>query len=441
MNSISEHNRALEKVSTIRNALPDSGLFAEKDWLISPESMPLTGDQIIELGKLGHRLNLFTRACNNLYQLSAQGRRFPWVSQYLDQGKPPELIEIARNKRLRNEIPQVIRPDIILTENGFKITELDSVPGGIGLTAWLSQNYANLGDPVLGGAKGMLEGFTSVFPRGDILVSEESATYRPEMIWLADQLRSSQITVHDAESYNLAKEKPQAIYRFFENFDLANIPPARAIMEAAARGEIHVTPPFKPHMEEKMWFAFFWMRPLREFWRQELGERHWRELQKVIPQTWILDPQPLPHHAVIPELNVQSWEELGHFSQKERNLVLKISGFSEMAWGSRGVELGEDLSQRNWQEELKRAVSEYEQHPYILQRFHKGRIIHHPYQDRKTGEISMMKGRVRLCPYYFIVEGKSQLKGALATICPADKKLLHGMKDAILVPAAEVIGR
>ena len=190
-----------------------------------------------------------------------------------------------------------------------------------------------------------------------------------------------------------------------------------------------------------MWFALFWMRPLREYWRQELGERHWRELLKVIPQTWILDPQPLPHHAVIPDLNVQSWEELGHFSKKERNLILKISGFSEMAWGSRGVELGEDLSQKNWQEALKRAVTEYDQHPYILQRFHKGRIVQHPYQDRKTGEIAMMEGRVRLCPYYFIVDGKSQLKGALATICPADKKLLHGMKDAILVPSAEVIGR
>jgi hypothetical protein len=43
---------------------------------------------------------------------------------------------------------------------------------------------------------------------------------------------------------------------------------------------------------------------------------------------------------------------------------------------------------------------------------------------------------VRLCPYYFVASDKAQLCGALATICPADKKLLHGMKDAILVPTA-----
>jgi len=47
-----------------------------------------------------------------------------------------------------------------------------------------------------------------------------------------------------------------------------------------------------------------------------------------------------------------------------------------------------------------------------------------------------MRGRVRLSPYYFLLEGKAQLRGALATVCPADKKILHGMKDAVIVPAA-----
>jgi hypothetical protein len=45
-----------------------------------------------------------------------------------------------------------------------------------------------------------------------------------------------------------------------------------------------------------------------------------------------------------------------------------------------------------------------------------------------------MRGRVRLCPYYFVDGGKVKLSGALATIVPADKKLLHGMRDAILAP-------
>jgi hypothetical protein len=42
---------------------------------------------------------------------------------------------------------------------------------------------------------------------------------------------------------------------------------------------------------------------------------------------------------------------------------------------------------------------------------------------------------VRLCPYYFVPEEKPVLGGALATLCPPDKKILHGMRDAVLVPA------
>ena len=47
-------------------------------------------------------------------------------------------------KRFRDQLPAVIRPDIIPTQDGMVITELDSVPGGIGMTACLSALYAVL---------------------------------------------------------------------------------------------------------------------------------------------------------------------------------------------------------------------------------------------------------------------------------------------------------
>ena len=47
-----------------------------------------------------------------------------------------------------------------------------------------------------------------------------------------------------------------------------------------------------------------------------------------------------------------------------------------------------------------------------------------------------MEGRVRLCPYYFVddVQQLVDLRGILVTLCPADKKIIHGMKDASLIP-------
>ena len=54
------------------------------------------------------------------------------------------------------------------------------------------------------------------------------------------------------------------------------------------------------------------------------------------------------------------------------------------------------------------------------------------YFDFDKGELIRMEGRVRLCPFYF----GSKLAAVLATICPADKKIIHGMTDAIFAPCS-----
>src|SRR2546423_2904390 len=176
------------KLDAIRAALPSEGLFADKDWLISPDAFPISEKFASELEQLGHRLFVFQRACNQLYQLSVRGKQPGWIAQYLDTGKPAELVALSRQKIFRDALPRVIRPDLILTEKSYIIAEIDSVPGGIGLTGWLNRTYSALGQDVIGGEEGMLDGFQKVLPNGgDILGSEESATYRPEMEWLAGQ--------------------------------------------------------------------------------------------------------------------------------------------------------------------------------------------------------------------------------------------------------------
>ena len=115
----------------------------------------------------------------------------------------------------------------------------------------------------------------------------------------------------------------------FELFDLPNIPEADALLDRAATGDIHLTPPPKTHLEEKMLFALFWNRNLRGFWQRELGGKFMRLLEKVIPQTWLIDPAPLPPHAAIPGLELTDWRQLADLSQKDRQLILKLSGFNE----------------------------------------------------------------------------------------------------------------
>ena len=280
-----------------------------------------------------------------------------------------------------------------------------------------------------------MRGFSEILPGGDIVVSEEAATYRPEMEWLAGELNvgSPRWRVVDGSARNDWQER---IYRFFELFDLANVPGSSGIMDGVRARSMQVTPPFKPALEEKLWFALFWMKPLEDFWRCELGERAFFALQKVIPYTWLVDPAPLPRHAVLPRLEAHSWDEVAKFSQKRRNFILKVSGFSERAWGSRGVVVASDLPQKEWQSALDSALAAFPSQPHILQVFHAGRLFESDYWIAGYEELQRMRGRVRLCPYFFVGEKTTRLGGALATICPDDKKLLHGMRDAILAPVA-----
>ncbi len=425
-----------EKAERIREALPSGGLFAEKEWRISPEPFVLSAGEVKLLEQLGPILHRFHRASDLIYRRSRNGSLPDWVARYLDLGKPSSLLEAGMSAAATEETPRVIRPDLILTEDGFSATELDSVTGGIGLTAWLGESYASLNSrhEIIGGPRGMIDGFASLFgPNGaDILVSDESAGYRPEMEWLARRL-SGGWEVSPAENY---APRGRDVYRFFELFDLPNIPGAESLMSAATNGDIGITSPFKPWLEEKLWFALLWSHPLKEIWRRELRDANWKRLKNIFPQSWVVDPAEVPHHAVIPGLEIQSFEELKQFSQSDRTLVLKLSGFNERAWGSRSVTIGHDASQTEWSTAVDEAIKSYETAPFVLQRFHGGRLVNHPWLNLESGEVEMMEGRVRLCPYYF-VDGKSRevrLGGVLATICPSDKKVLHGMRDAILVP-------
>jgi len=404
---------------------------------------------------MGRVLLQFYRAVNLLYRRSVEGKAPEWVAQLLDQGKPAELIALQRHAAFKQEVPRVSRPDVLLTEGGFMISELDSVPGGIGLTQWLNQTYeevrtspVHLADelhmataPVIGGLGGMKDGFMQIFGEAKricVVVSEESAGYRPEMEWFAANHGGGRMKVVDQQFAEF--EPGDAVYRFFELFDLPNVPNAYPLFNRAAEKTIRVTPPPKPIFEEKLLFALLWNRNLHGYFRQELGEGFLKRLLKVVPQTWVMDPSPLPPHAAYPGLDITDWRQLESLSQKERDLILKVSGFSPEAWGARGVYLGSDLSSADWAVAVQKAIQGWPGTVHVLQRYHKPRSVASQYYDFEKGTTVPMPGRVRLCPYYFVVgEGdaaKPKLGGVLATICPADKKIIHGMKDAILAPCS-----
>ncbi len=418
-------------LSELQGGLPDGGLFGGGSWRWSPEPLKLTKAEAKQVTGLGHPLVRFQQASDLLYRRSAAGSLPGWLAELLDEGKPDWLARLQRDSGTRDHFPRVVRPDLIMTEDGFALTELDSVPGGIGVTAWLARRYSDAGFDVLGGRDGMIEGFRSLMPDGGaVLVSEEAGDYRPEMEWLCGEMGGGW-QVESAEEY---QPDGRALYRFFELFDWEAIPCAKQLAHDAAAGRVSITPPFKAHLEDKLWLALLWSPALKREWEKGVRGSHLRRIQEIVPFGWVLDPAPLPPHAALPRLDAHSWDEVADFSQKERQLVLKVSGFHETAWGSRGVFIGHDMPGVEWAERIQAALRQASEQPWILQEFREGRRVRHPvFAD--DGSVQMMDGRVRLCPYFFTDgAGTTRFGGCLATMVPMDKKKIHGMTDGVLMP-------
>jgi len=464
-----QQRTARERVEYLRENLAP-GLFKGVGidegiaWKLSPEPFQLSPATFSRIERLGNDLLALYRAANKLYLQSVKGTAPAFVAEYLERGKPEHVIRLARQNRWKQAVPGVIRPDLILTDDGFVASELDSVPGGMGFVGAMSQTYCELGDEVVCGPDGMMERFAAMIaatadterPTVAIVVSDESADYRPEMEWFAQALREGgyldAYAIHPREILfteeaiflrlgDGREERVDVIYRFFELFDLLNIPKQELMLYAARHGRVAMTPPPKAHLEEKLVFALLHHARLAPFWKSELGEPTFSNLSKLFPETWVLDPRPLPPQANIAGLTaagkpVFTWDDLVPLGKSDRDFVIKPSGFDPMAWGSRGVVMANDLTKDEWGKALRDGLAAFERTPHVLQRFHKGRRIEVKYFDPAGGDVRTMSGRVRLCPYYFVEGAQAQLGGILATIVPADKRIIHGMSDAIMAPCA-----
>ena len=422
----------------------------------SPAPLPMPEETTRRFRNLGRLLMHFYTAQNKLYLESVDGKAPKWVAKYVDNGKPEEIVRLGRAKAFRGALPPIIRPDVLICNGRFAICELDSVPGGFGLTARLAECYQRAGHRIVGDIP-IDEGFlkavrtTKLGPATSvvIVVSDESHNYRDEMIWLADRLRGEGHSVHVAHPRDLSYTEDEAsfmvgtrrvsadiVYRFMELFDHPQISKWELLTFLARGKRLRLTPPPKPHLEEKLWFALLHHPALAAHWRRHLSNDTYDGLREVIPKTWIMDPTPLPPYATIPGLEIdnapmQSWSELHGLSQKQRQFVIKPSGYSPDAWGSRGVIVGHDVSRDVWQSKIKEALTSFPATTSILQRYATPDRIELA-ASKMCGDIELIEGRARITPYYFVIDGEAVLSNILVTHCSLEKKKIHGMSDAVM---------
>lgn len=427
----------------------------------SPVPFEISPEQVDWFRRLGGCLLSFYKAQNALYMASVAGQAPSWVSQYLDNGKPEHIVQLGRAKAFTGEVPPIIRPDVLPVQDGLTICELDSVPGGFGLAAQMVDYYTHCGHQPVGDIT-IEEGFVRAMAapgRGQntriaIVVSDESADYLSEMKWLSRKLGGMGYATYVGHPRDLFYTEDgvsikvggrdiaiDTVYRFMELFDYRNISKWELLTFLAKARRVRLAPTPKPFLEEKLWFALFHHPALHSYWEGALGAECRTMLEEVIPATWILDPTPIPPHAVIPGLctgqgPAQSWEPIQKASKRGRKMVIKPSGFSPAAWGSRGVVVGHDVSSTDWSTAIDKALSAFPDTTYVLQEYKCPIRMSLPVYADDFSRIENFVGRVRLSPYYFVEDGHARLSAILATACASDKKIIHGMRDAVMTVCA-----
>ncbi len=460
-----------EVVARLDQSLPASGLYGDLEtgtegsrapFRLSPRPIGVTPATLERIERLGPLLAAFYRAAGRLYQDSVRGNVPAWPAELLDAGKSDFVVSLARRNRLRNRFPLVIRPDLMLTEQGSILaTELDSVPGGLGVLQALREGYARAGLESVGAPlaetfkSGLITQAAMPDPFVAIVVSEEADAYRPELTALAEELRRLGLRCRAVWPQELEFDdsgvwlgspgggpKVDLIYRFFELFDLDNVPGAESMFKAMQARQVVITPPPRAPLEEKLLLALFHHPELFPFWERQLGGDKFAALREHLPPTWVIDPTPLPPFSAIdPPLSsagrpVRRWRDLFGATQRGRRMVVKPSGFSPQAWGSRGVTIGHDVPAPEWSGALEAALAAFDESPHVLQPYFASRRFGVRWYDLGQDRLRESRVRGRFSPYYIDSGEDVRLVGILATACPDSSKILHGMADAVMAPVA-----
>lgn len=395
-----------------KELLKDGPLFGEyKDvpWLISPFWFELNVGQILELKKLGYLLYRFLDACNNLYYEDEK------VANLVGQAKSEKVLSLQRN--LPKELPLLIRPDIVLTENGFRVTEIEIIVGGMGMGSKIKEAYLSAiptSKPYEGSiVKSFLRAVRIIAAKKKILlVPSFSSRYLPELKIFS---KLCQKEGYDVEAMPPEKVKKTTnvgmIWRLFEAYEWERI---------ELPNNVPIYPPLKQFLEEKIWMALLHCGDYRNYWQNRLG-KSFNVLKEYIPPTWIIRENYLPAPL----------SELATLGEKKRQYVTKLSGYSEKAWGGKSFIYWGEPSNKKWKNFLTEAICGKEL--YILQEFQDSKKYSFPaLVDKGIKQINNL--RTRLCPFYFLVGNEIELGDIIATFRKC--KNVHGATDSIRIPVA-----
>lgn len=383
---------------------------------VSPKPFKLTKAQKEEMLNIGKAVCDYMDACIELY------KKDEYVRTVLNRGKPDSLIDVEEPKYM------FLRPDLILTEDGFSICEIETSPFGLALAEVLNRTYGNEGfDPLVN--QNDLSNYiqSCIAETGTIAYSDKVKSFGGQLDFLAEQVFSGTNTNWNSRNITGKEvEKAKEIYRAFYLSEAVKNPEVASFLLESH----NFIPSRTPQFEEKALMAFIWDKRYTDYFRKALGQSSFDVLRKAIPKTWILGEEDyvdggLPGGA---STSIQ----VASLGKKQRRIVLKKSGFDDgSSWGESVVFLHKKGA--GYATECVQKGLEDSNHLYVMQEFRTGKDVDMQYFDENNnGQLVTMTSRIRLTPYFsYIGKSKGKLIAVKVTGCDRSAELIHAGTSSI----------
>ncbi len=366
---------------------------------VSPTPFKLTKKEKEKIEDIGKAICDYMDCCIELYKTNESAH------ELLDNGKPESLKNVQDIRYL------FLRPDLILTDSGFCVCEIETSPFGLGLAEVLNNTYGNQGyDTIIpqNELKNYLQ--SKVKDSGTIAYSDKVKAFKGQLDFIAENIFSGNGKTWVAKQIGTSTIDNKEIYRAFylnEQFTDKNV------AELISKSHIY-TPTSTPQFEEKALLSFIWDKRYTQFIQSKLGNSTYNLLREIIPKTWIVGQEQyidggLPNGK-------QNSLGLADLSKSSRKYVLKQSGFStSSSWGE-GVKFLHKLGKNKVSEILTTAMED-KKHLYIIQEFNQGKNVPMSFIDDE-GIFQTINAKIRITPYYaYIGKNKGKLIAAKVTGC------------------------
>lgn len=301
-------------------------------FLVGSQPLHLSTVEGQEVLRIGRDVVDFMHAADELYRSEID------VKELLDRGKP-KIYQQAREARYL-----FARPDLLITQQGFSICEIETSPFGLALAELLNRAYNEAGFDTLV-ENGTLSTFmTDNTPaQGTIAYSQKTASYAGQLQFLAKEVMSGKDRSWQAEWVDTLFGKENVnVYRAFYSYEGVSDLFVNNLVQNLLNSNGVVIPSFTPYMEEKALLALIWDKRWELPLRKQLGSATFEHLRKVIPPTWVIGQE----QYFVPGLpgGLSSSVELAGLSKSKRKFVLKKSGFGNGGSWAEGVSFLQEKS-------------------------------------------------------------------------------------------------